>query len=389
MRNCFAVLAGIIAALVFAVPSLAAPPERYPAGKHGPASLQTINGLAVMTVAGTPAEMGEQTGALGCKAMDGTVRGLMTLFQSKAGFRKAWPVMMVTARGMKESFPPHHLEEMEACAKASGMPRDWFLVGNIAADMFKVGEMAQLGACSTFVVEPARSATGGTLMGRNLDIPTVEPMAECTLVTVYRPKGKKAFASIGFPGLIGVASGMNGSGVAITINEIGSSADGSAKFDPEGVPMVLLIRRLLEECSTVDEVERMLKATPRTSMYCLTVADTKTSAIMEVTTKNVGRRGAEHDVTTCTNHFRTAGLSVGGERHCWRYPKLEAARRGEAKLGVDDVTKALDSVNQGANTVQHMVFEPGTLKVHLALGNGPATRLPRKTLELGELFKAE
>ena len=206
---------------------------------------------------------------------------------------------------------------------------------------------------------------------------------------VYRPKGKKAFASVGFPGLIGVASGMNENGVAITINEITSSADGSAKFDPEGTPMVLLIRRLLEECASVDEVERLLKATPRTTMFCLTVADRKTSAIFEITTKSVGRRGAEHDVTTCTNHFRTAGLSNGGERNCWRYPKLDAARRGDSKLGVEDVTRALDSVAQGPNTIQHMIFEPETLRLHVALGYGPTTRLPRKTVELGKLFKGE
>ena len=367
--------------------ALAVPPERYPAAKHGPASLQTIGGVAVLTVAGTPAEMGEQTGALGCKAMEPTIRSLMNQFQSKQGFRNAWPKLLIAARGMKDQYPLHHLEELEATAKASGLPRDWFFVGNVAGDMLKVGEMAQLGACSTFVVEPMRSATGGTLLGRNLDIPTIDPIPECTLVIVYRPTGKKAFASIGFPGLIGVASGMNESGVAITINEITSSADGSAKFDPEGTPMVLRIRKLLEECASVDEVEKLLKATPRTTMFCLTVADRKTSAIFEITTKHVGRRGAEHAVNTCTNHFRTSGLSNGGERNCWRYPKLEAARRGEAKLGLDDVTRALDSVNQGRNTVQHMIFEPETLKLHVALGNGPATQLPRKTVELAPLMK--
>ena len=33
-----------------------------------------------------------------------------------------------------------------------------------------------------------------------------------------------------------------------------------------------------------------------------------------------------------------------------------------------------------------MVFEPAALKLHLAFGKGPATRLPLHTLELKGLF---
>jgi hypothetical protein len=36
-----------------------------------------------------------------------------------------------------------------------------------------------------------------------------------------------------------------------------------------------------------------------------------------------------------------------------------------------------------------MVFEPAALKLHLAYGKGPATRLPLHTLELKGLFAGE
>jgi hypothetical protein len=34
-----------------------------------------------------------------------------------------------------------------------------------------------------------------------------------------------------------------------------------------------------------------------------------------------------------------------------------------------------------------MVFEPAALKLHVAMGRGPATALPLKTLEMEELFR--
>ena len=46
------------------------------------------------------------------------------------------------------------------------------------------------------------------------------------------------------------------------------------------------------------------------------------------------------------------------------------------KLGVDDVFEKLDEVNQGAQTVQSMVFEPGPLVLHVAMGTTPATKGP-------------
>ena len=51
--------------------------------------------------------------------------------------------------------------------KQSGVDRDLLIVGNTMFDVKKIG------GCSTLIVEPDRSATGGPLFGRNLDFPTL------------------------------------------------------------------------------------------------------------------------------------------------------------------------------------------------------------------------
>jgi hypothetical protein len=58
-----------------------------------------------------------------------------------------------------------------------------------------------------------------------------------------------------------------------------------------------------------------------------------------------------------------------------------------AKLGLADVVKHLHAANQGPATMQTMVFEPETLRLHLAFGKGPSSALPLKTVDLAPLLK--
>src|SRR5205807_4621051 len=130
-------------------------------------------------------------------------------------------------------------------------------------------------ACSALVVEPERSATRGLLLGRNLDYPSLGYIEQYSLVTVYRPRGKHAFASIGFPGVIGCLSGMNDAGLALGVLEVFQVKDRSEKFDASGTPYALCYRRLLEECATVDEAEKLLRAMKRTTTTNLVICDKK------------------------------------------------------------------------------------------------------------------
>lgn len=368
------------AAVAAASVAVAAPPFKYQPGKFEGGELKFVGETPVLVVRGTADEMGRQVATLGVKQVAPLVQQTMGLLQRRPNFARAWAATSLAARATLGQFPPEHLRELNAAARASGLDREWFIVGNAAGDLLKVGEMAGFGACSTFVVQPARSATGGLLFGRNLDLPPLDPLPEYTLVVVQHPAGKRSFASIGFPGMIGVASAMNDAGLCVTINEITSSADRAPKFDPAGVPMAILCRRLMEECATVAEAEQLLRTAPRTTMYCLTVCDRQRGVVFEITARNVGVRQAEQDICACTNHFRTAGLATSTQ--CWRYPRLAERRASDRPFGVEEVRRALDGVNQGVNTMQTMVFEPAALRLHLAYGRGPATRLPLRRIDL-------
>ena len=122
-----------------------------------------------------------------------------------------------------------------------------------------------------------------------------------------------------------------------------------------------------------------------TTTGCAILADRQSGAVYEATPKTVVMRPAQDGLCTCTNHFCSPELAVPGVL-CWRYDKLQAYRQ-RPKLAVADVARALDEVNQGKATLHSLIFEPAVLRVHIAMGPGPATKRPRKTLECDALFQ--
>jgi isopenicillin-N N-acyltransferase-like protein len=364
-----------------------AEPFRFPSGKVGTrADLKYVSGLPVLTVSGTSEEIGEAAGELALKpalkVMD-YPRGLLKEFNVDGLYN----VFVRSGTTMYNRFPPEYKVELDAMAKSSGVEKEKLIVGNTLFDIKKIL------ACSAVMIEPARSAAGGPLLGRNLDYPSLGYVQEYSLVTVYRPKGKHAFASIGFPGLVGCLSGMNDAGLSLAILEVMEIKDGEPRFDINGTPYALCYRRLLEECTTIEEAKKLLTSMKRTATTNLVLADRTRVAVFEVSPTLVVERPAVRGVCACTNHFccdETRPAEVTNvARTFQRFQALEAVRNVPGKITVADVHKSLDDANLGSLTLQTMVFEPATLKLHLAIGDIPASRGALKTVELGPLFKGE
>ena len=252
---------------------------------------------------------------------------------------------------------------------------------NVLVDTYRGGF-----GCSSLVVAPERNETGGPLFGRNLDFFTAGELQEYSLVTVFRPAGKHAFVSVGFPGMIGCLTGMNDAGLTVAVHEVFFSGDGSSIFNPSGTPYTFTFRRILEECTTVEEAKACLRRTERTTFLSMAVCDRERGAVLEMTPKTVAVRRGGHGITACTNHFRTsqlATISLG-----WRYRILMRSLEAE-HIDLDYMAAKLHQVNLGPLTMQTMVFEPGPLKLHLAIGSCPSSYLPLAGLELAPFLSSE
>ena len=363
-------------------PAPAAPAKifRYKEGKFEGAELKYVGKIPVLVVEGTPDEIGKQLGHLQV-AVVGDFQKLLEKYVAFRGWNDVYPYMLRVGGVLTFNFPAGHRKEFEASAKESKVDRDLLVLINTAFDVVSVF------ACSAIVAEPDRSATGEVVMGRNLDLPPFAHMHELTMVTVYRPKGKHAFASVGFPAIVGVISGMNDSGLSLAVNEIYESKDAAPKYSPLGTPKLMLLRRVLEECTTIDEAEKLLKATPRTGLMAVTMADKTGGAVFEITPKNVIRRRPADGIVTCTNDFLSPELEMN-RRLCRRRAQLEAGRLTE-KLSTDDVGGLLHAARFPKMTMQTMIFEPARLRLHLAFGTIPSSELPRETVDLTPFLRPD
>ena len=179
---------------------------------------------------------------------------------------------------------------------------------------------------------------------------------------------------------------MNDAGLALAVHEVFLAHDGASIFNPKGMPYTFCFRQMLEQCTTVEEAEKLLRATERTTILSLSLCDRHHGVVLEMTPKTVAARHASDGILACTNHFRTDELAVWPmSRLCNRYPKLIQCRQFD-QIDVAEVAKKMDEVNMGRMTVQTMIFEPAALKLHLAIGACPSSALPMKALDLGPLF---
>lgn len=357
----------------------------YPEAREGNGELRHLGGLPVLLVQGTPDEIGKQIGLLAARPAPRVAqypRDLLRWF----GAEWAWTGFLSIGKGMLPRFPPDHLAELEAIAQHSGVERDLVVAGNTFFDIKKTI------ACSSVLVEASRSKTGAILFGRNLDFPTLGYLQHYSLVTVYRPAGKRAFVSIGFPGLVGVLSGMNDAGLCLAVHEVYMGADQTPQFDGKGMPFAVLLRRVLEECATIEEAADLLRKLPRTTHMNLPMADEKSVAVLEVTTKTVIVRRPREGVCHCTNHFLAPELKVAGHRNTYetldRYSIL-SERTQARQFGVEELQAALHAANLAQHTLQTMVFEPQSRTLHLATGRCPSSAEPMRKLELKELLQGK
>ncbi len=369
----------VILLLLLAVSAARAETARvFAEGRSGGGELRYINDLPVLIVAGTPEEIGRQKGVLTAAAVK-KIAEYPQMLLKRAGINDdQLKKCRERCEQLARQLPEDYRVELRAASKEYGVDRDLGLLANMLPDIYRGGF-----SCSSLMVDAAHSKTKGPLFGRNLDFYTLGILDKYSLVTVHRPKGKHAFASIGFPGLFGCLSGINDAGLSLAVHEVYLARDGAAMFNPKGMPYTFAFRRVLEECATVQEAEKMLRATPRTTILSLALCDPRDAVVLEMTPKTVEARHAIDGICACTNHFRTSELAVF--TWCPRYRKLIQTRMFD-QVGIADVYRKLQEVHLGKLTVQTMIFEPAALKLHLAIGSCPSSSLPLKLLELKPLF---
>ncbi|MCC7351883.1 MAG: hypothetical protein IT446_15085 [Phycisphaerales bacterium] len=237
-------------------------PARKPAKvAHG--ELRWVEDQRLILLGGTPEQIGTAQGQLipvEMKKCRDSVLGIVgvasTLNEGRwflDSLRDAWG-------RLEKHIPADEIAEMDAAADAAGMDREQMRLANVFPELFH---------CSGFAVMGKATVDGKLYHGRVLDYMTMIGLQDAAVTFVVSPSGRHTFISAGYAGFMGVVSGMNDQ--QVSLGEMGGRGEGNW----DGVPMATLMRRALEECSTLEQVKHLWSSSPRTCEYYYVFSDGK------------------------------------------------------------------------------------------------------------------
>jgi hypothetical protein len=354
---------------------LTSPPQTAKKVEHG--ELRWIDGQRVALLHGTPEQIGKAHGELlkqeAMRCIDSVLYTFGTAQTIRTGRWFRHDLADAYAR-LAPHIPERHKAETRALAASCGIDGELAQTLNVFPELFH---------CSGFAVYGKATTDGKLYHGRVLDYMTTIGLQDAATTFIIAPEGQNAFANVGYAGFIGSVSGMNARG--ISLGEMGGRGEGQW----DGVPMATLMRRALEECSTLEEVMTLWTNSPRTCEYYYVFADGKTNRAVGVsaTPESIQfvQPGEAHELLGPGIEDAVV-LSAGSrletlrERVTQRYGQIDS-----------DVAQWLMSRPVAMQSNLHNVlFVPadGVLYVANASHNKPAAERPYVRLDLKELLKA-
>jgi hypothetical protein len=277
-------------------------------------------------------------------------------------------------RALASGIPRPAIAQLRALAKTAGVDADTLLAANLAP------ELKSALACSCIATGPKRSPDGKVRLARNLDWPAGDLLAGLELVMVEQGPGIKRFASFGWPGMIGVVSGMNEAGLSIA--DLMAYPGGRLRIR-HGMPVMFVLRTLLERTSSVKQALAALKGFPRTMPQNYALADAREAVALESGPRHFRPRPARDGLALITNYYDEDQTQK--RRRDRRYPTmLSASGSGKHALDVAKLITILGKVALDKLNVQSVVFVPADHSVHLAVGSPPVARGRWIRLDLAE-----
>lgn len=261
---------GLRRAFAILLPSkvLTDPIQRDRKVEHG--RLQWIGGQRVVLLEGTPEQIGRAHGELLKSEAVACIDSVLYTFGTVQTIRSGrWFRHDLDAayQRLRSHIPERHLVETRAMGRALGLDAQLVAALNVFPEMFH---------CSGFAVFGSATNDGKLYHGRVLDYMTTIGLQDAATTFVVKAEGQIPFVNVGYAGFTGSVSGMNAR--AISLGEMGGGGEGQW----DGVPMATLMRRALEECSTLDEVMELWTNSPRTCEYYYVFADGKTNRAVGV-----------------------------------------------------------------------------------------------------------
>ncbi|WP_046754964.1 C45 family peptidase [Kordia jejudonensis] len=248
-----------------------------------------------------------------------------------------------------------YVAEIQCIADISEFSFNEILIANLYYDILKL-----YFGCTAFAIWNGNEM----LHARNLDWHTEQNiLSKFSMIFDYQKGGKTVCKTIGWPGFVGILSGIKPEKFALTLNAVLSSDQ------PElALPISFLLRDVLETCESFTEAKKMLESTPIVSDCLLLLSGTNINekVVIERTPKRVATRISDEDYIVVTNDYKElqnqqVGTGIIHATSCGRFDAATTLLRNKEVQQEDHCLEVLQDENVMMGiTVQQMVFNVNT-----------------------------
>lgn len=199
-------------------------------------------------------------------------------------------------------------------------------IGHALQDYMIVG-------CTSFSLKNGLSQDSSLIVGRNFDFFVGDDFAEEKVISFISPDEGYKFASYSWAGLMGVVSGMNETGLCVTINASKSDLPTKSK-----TPISIVTREILQYASTIEEAISIAKKSEVfvSETIMVTSAIDNRTALIEITPNGMSTYEPLDDQVLCTNHYQS-------EKY-WNDPiNQENIANSDSKYRYDKLTTLIDT----------------------------------------------
>ncbi|HRX83944.1 MAG TPA: C45 family autoproteolytic acyltransferase/hydrolase [Phycisphaerae bacterium] len=248
----------------------------------------------------------------------------------------------------------------EARALAQQVGTDWrsVMLANLTYDL----TLAVFGCSTVALATPA-----GPVLARNMDFWPEDTLAQTSALVRLRRAGELQLGNAGWPGTIGVVTGMSGRGIAVALNAV----SGPEGVSWTGYPVLLFIRKVLDDARDFAEAVHLLSRQKLAAPCLLTVVGTANDerVVIERSPTRFAERRPDGDAPLfVTNDYRKLFAPVTRDDSeiyrttCDRFDRLctlLAGFRGDREVADEELLYLLtdSEVIQGI-TAQHIIMRP-------------------------------
>ncbi|MBQ9941550.1 MAG: acyl-CoA--6-aminopenicillanic acid acyl-transferase, partial [Christensenellaceae bacterium] len=214
-----------------------------------------------------------------------------------------------------EAYHSDLLDEMRGVADGAGLPFEDILVLNARSEItFAMGgKKKESDGCTSAAVTPERTADGHMLIGQNWD--WKKPLRQALVLLKVISPGEPDILMLTEAGILG-KMGMNSAGLALCLNAL------AADYKPEGVPLLLALRRTLEAETLMGAVREATRARVGCCGNFLLGHRDGEALDVELACEDFDVLYPKESILVHSNHFVSPRLP--------RYPHFDTMKRGSS-----------------------------------------------------------